>query len=129
MILKLLLLFSLGPLLEILLLLEAGKRIGTLPTILLIIFTGMAGAFLARTQGLLILSRIRRELAQGNLPGDELLNGFIVLLGGLLLIAPGLITDALGLAFIFPATRNLIRKYARRKLEHMLEEGSFFIRW
>ncbi len=126
---KLMLLFSLGPVLEILLLLEVGKRIGTFPTILLIILTGTAGAFLARTQGLFILSRVRRELAQGNLPGDEILNGFSILLGGVMLIAPGLITDSLGLALILPATRTFIREYVKRKLKFMLEEGKFFIRW
>lgn len=126
---KLLLLFTLGPILEIYVLIEIGKLIGTLETVALVVLTGIAGAALAKTQGFIILQNIRRELARGDLPGDELLNGLCVLIGGAFLITPGLISDTLGFLLILPVTREVIKVFLKRKIERMLRDGTFRIWW
>ncbi len=126
---KLLLLFTLGPLLEIYVLIEIGKRIGTLETILLVVVTGIVGAALAKTQGFLILHRIQRELSQGGLPGNELLNGLCVLVGGVFFITPGILSDIVGIVLLVPATRVFVKRYLRYKMERMSAEGTFRIWW
>ncbi len=121
---KLLLLFTLGPLLEIYLLIEVGRIIGTMETILLIIFTGVVGAAMARSQGTIILKRLKRNLSEGEMPGEEILNGLCVLLGGALLVTPGLVSDLCGFILIIPYFRQLVKKYIKSKLKRMLQEGN-----
>ncbi len=117
---RLLLLFTVVPLVELALLIELGKRIGVLDTVLIVLLTGFAGAALARREGFEIITRFRTELAQGQLPADSMLDGALVLSGALLLLTPGLITDAFGFFLIIPFTRALckatVKKYLRRKI-------------
>ena len=89
--------FIVIPLVEFALLIEIGSRLGTLPTLLLIFGTGVAGAYLARLEGLRILYRIQREFQQGSMPAEQLFDGFLVLIAGVVLITPGLLTDIAGL--------------------------------
>ncbi|MEW6380911.1 MAG: FxsA family protein [bacterium] len=122
----LLILFITVPMIDLALLIKVGTMIGALNTILLTIMTGIVGAALARHQGLGVISRIRRELAGGHLPSDELLNGICILIGGFLLLTPGLLTDALGFALLIPPTRNLIKRYLRSRFQRKIE-STFFI--
>jgi UPF0716 protein FxsA len=124
-----LLLIILFPLLELWILIEIGKVIGSGATILLVIGTGLLGAFLVRLQGFHLLSEIRRELAQGLLPGDKLFDGLCVLIGGLLLVTPGLVSDLSGFLLLLPFTRNLFKKAAGRYLRSRIERGDFMVRW
>lgn len=126
---KLTLLFTLGPLLEIYVLIRIGEMIGALETVALVVLTGIVGAALAKTQGLLILRRIQSELHQGELPGDELFNGLCVLVGGAFLITPGIISDVLGFLLIVPASRAVFRELIKRKVNRMLQDGTFQIWW
>ncbi len=126
---KLTLLFTLGPLLEIYVLIEIGRLIGAVETVALVVLTGIVGAALAKTQGLLILRRIQAELHQGELPGDELFNGLCVLVGGAFLITPGIISDVLGFLLIVPASRTVFRELIKRKVNRMLQDGTFQIWW
>lgn len=123
---RLLLLFTLVPLAELWLLIEIGRRIGTWPAILIVALTGFAGVLLARSQGLSILYRIRDELAQGNLPGEALVDGACILIGGALLLTPGLITDLSGFLLLLPPARRLIKTAARRYLQRKLDSGAFY---
>lgn len=129
MLFKLILLFTLGPLIEIFILIEIGRLIGSLETIALVVLTGVVGAALAKTQGLLILRRIQEELYHGELPGDQLLNGLCVLVGGVLFITPGIISDILGFLLIVPASRIVFKEYLKRKADRMLQDGTFRIWW
>ena len=95
MIMKLLLLFIRVPLVELFLLIEIGRLIGTLSTLTIIVCTGILGAFLARHQGIGVLHQIRTEIANGRLPAAQLADGVIILLAGAVLITPGVLTDAL----------------------------------
>ena len=126
---KLLLLFTLGPLVELYLLLELGRRVGPGPTVILVLATGFFGVFLARAQGFLVLRRIIEDLRCGEMPGDELLNGVMVLIGGAFLLTPGLISDTVGFLLLIPATRNRVKKVVLRKLKRALDEGTLRIFW
>jgi len=121
MLLLLALLFILIPLAELAILIYLGFIIGIWYTILIVITTGLLGAFMARRQGMKTISRIRSSLESGILPSDELFQGALILTGGLLLLTPGLITDAVGLALLIPKTRRFIKggigKIVRRKMQ------------
>lgn len=100
--------FIVLPILEITLLIRVGSVIGVLPTIALVIGTAAAGAWLLRREGLGVLARVRAALDAGQMPARELLDGAAILIGGVLLLTPGFITDALGLFCLLPATRRLL---------------------
>ena len=123
MLFKLLLLFILVPLVELALLIYVGTLIGPWYTILIVVATGILGAVLAKRQGTAILNRIRNSLEQGILPSDELLAGALVLVGGLVLLTPGIITDILGFALLIPQTRRAIAGWLRRAIQHRIERG------
>lgn len=122
---KLLVLFILTPIIELSLLLEIGKRIGTLPTLGIIVLTGILGAYLVRGQGFMILKRIQNELEKGTLPGDSLMEGAIILAGGILLLTPGLITDALGFISLIPPGRMVIKRFLLNWLRSRIKERTF----
>lgn len=129
--LKFILVATLVPLAELWILIEIGKVIGTVPTIILVLGTALLGALLVRSQGFYILREIRRELAQGLLPGEKLFDGLCVLIGGLLLVVPGLITDLGGFLLLIPYTRDLFKTLLRRYLRRAVDRGDFLIhrRW
>ncbi|MGZ8182455.1 MAG: FxsA family protein [Methylobacter sp.] len=99
------------PFAEIYLLLQVGGIIGALPTIFLVVFTAMLGAWLLRQQGLATFQRFQASLAQGEIPAYEMIEGPIILLGGALLLTPGFITDLLGFACLIPQLRRRIAQY------------------
>ena len=103
---RLFLLFTLVPAIELALLIELGQILGAVPTVALILFTGAVGAALARSQGFAVLQRIQVEAAKGFPSGDRLVEGLLIVVGGVLLVTPGVITDGLGLALIAPPTRR-----------------------
>lgn len=106
----LLLLFTVIPFVELFLLLEVGRRVGALPTLGLVIATGVLGAALARAQGFAALQRIQREMAEGRMPAGALLDGVLILVAGVLLITPGVLTDAVGLLLLVPPGRALVAR-------------------
>ncbi len=117
---KLLLLFTVVPFVELMLLLEVGRVIGVLPTLMVIVITGIIGATLARIQGLSTLNRIRAELQEGRLPADAMIDGLLILAAALVLLTPGFLTDLVGFFLLIPLGRSLIRarlrNYFRNKL-------------
>ena len=121
--LRLLLLFIGVPIIELALLIEIGRYIGTLPTLALIVATGLIGAALARRQGLQVLAKIRAEIDQGRLPAGSLLDGVMILVAAAVLMTPGVLTDALGFFCLVPATRRWLKKTLRDRLESGIREG------
>jgi len=114
---KLFLAFTLIPVSEIYILIAIGGQIGILPSIGLVILTGIVGASLARSQGLQTLGRIRDSFQQGVVPGEELLNALLIAVAGIVLLTPGFLTDAAGLFLLIPATRTLCREWLKRRIE------------
>lgn len=120
------LLFLLIPFLEIYLLLTIGGIIGVLPTVFMVVFTAVLGAWLLRQQGFSTWQRFQSSLAEGKIPVYEMIEGPILLVGGALLLTPGFFTDALGFSCLFPPLR---RKLARYVIENNLiqtQNGSPF---
>ncbi|MDP6396800.1 MAG: FxsA family protein [Candidatus Marinimicrobia bacterium] len=120
---KLLFIFIGIPLLELMILIELGREIGFWPTIFLVIVTGVLGASLARSQGMWIWLEIQHELSQGNMPADKLVDGLLILIGGIVLLTPGLLTDIFGFMLLIPVTRNLFKSAIRKKFRDMADSG------
>lgn len=128
MLLRLFLIFSVVPVIEIYLLIKVGKVMGALPTVALLLLISLMGAWLVRSQGFAILERIRQDLAEGRAPAASLLDGALVLVGGILLLTPGFFTDLLGLFFLVPASRAIIKQFVGLWLQKKLASGQFVIR-
>ena len=95
-------------------LIEIGRMIGTLYTLMLVFGAGIAVAILARMEGLRILARIQEDLRAGIMPAEQLFDGLLVLIAGVFLIAPGLLSDIAGLLLLFPPTRYPVKRLLRR---------------
>ena len=125
---KLLILFVIVPVTELYILIEVGKKIGSLTTIGIIILTGIIGAYLVKSQGFMILRKIQNDLNEGIMPGDSLIQGAIILAGGILLLTPGFVTDIVGFIFLIPVSRNVVKKYLLKWLQGKIKEGNFYYR-
>lgn len=101
-----LLLFIVLPLAELWLLIKVGTLVGALPTVTLVVLTALVGMVLLRHQGLATLTRGRQRLEAGELPAEEMLEAMVLALSGVLLIAPGFVTDTLGLLGLLPPLRR-----------------------
>lgn len=128
MFIKLLIIFTIVPILELYVLLEAGRQIGIPATILMIFLTGIAGAYLARSQGFNVVQKIQSEMNRGALPADELFNGGLILAGGLLLLTPGFCTDLTGFLMLTPLTREIIKAPLKRWIENKIRNGEIHVR-
>lgn len=102
--------------------------IGGWMTFALIVLTGIAGAWLARSQGRKVWADARLQLQSGEMPGRALLDGLCVLAGGLLLTLPGFLTDLLGAALLLPPFRPFFRLLLFGLLERAFRSGRFMIR-
>ena len=110
-----LILFITIPLVEIILLIWVSTRTHWSSTLMLVILTGAWGAYLAKSQGYSILARIQAETAAGRVPTAELIDGLLVLIGGIVLLTPGLLTDLAGFCLMIPGFRAIIRERVKKK--------------
>lgn len=115
---RLMLLFTLVPLIELALLIKLGQLTNLLTTVAIVVLTGAIGAYLARREGVKTWSRIQQNLAAGASPAVELVNALLILIAGAVLITPGLLTDLVGFALLVPAVRNRVG----RKLSAYFEQ-------
>ena len=118
MLLLLFLLFTLMPLLELWLLFQLSGLFGFGTTVAVVLITGMAGAALAKWQGFLTMFRIQSDLRAGKMPAKAMGDGVLILVAGVLLITPGVITDIVGLSLLLPPVRTGVRK----GLKHLLSK-------
>ncbi len=121
---RLFLLFTLLPLAELYLLIGIGERVGFLPTLLGVIVVGALGAALARREGFRVLREWQDALAQGRMPSEGVLGGMLVLVGGVLLVTPGVLSDVIGLVLLFPPTRRLVARAVHDRLERSIARGT-----
>ncbi|GAB6094322.1 membrane protein FxsA [Desulfatiferula olefinivorans] len=128
MILKLFLAFTLIPMIEIFLLIKISSILGPLTAIILVIATGFAGANLAKIQGVQTVKRINESLHQGIMPGDDIIDAFLILIAGIVLITPGLLTDIAGILLLIPGTRNRAKAWLKHTLDRLIRSGRFQIR-
>ena len=113
--LLLVIVFILVPIAEIYVLLQIGQAIGVLPTIALLILDSVLGSWLMRSQGRAAWLRFNRALAEGRVPGREVIDGVLIIFGGALLLTPGFLTDILGLVLLLPPTRAVVRQVLVRR--------------
>ncbi len=121
---KLVLLFTLIPIAELFLLLRIGGYAGFWPTLAMVIATGFVGAWLARSEGRRVLRGWGDALANGQVPEQGLLDGLLVLVAGVLLVTPGVLTDVVAILLLVPFTRAIARKRIRAWVERRIADGS-----
>jgi UPF0716 protein FxsA len=119
---RLLLLFLLVPAVELVILIEIGSRFGTIPTLLLLFATGLAGAFVAWRQGLGALNAARSEMQRGELPTGPLIDGVLILIAAAFLLTPGVLTDVLGFLLLIGAVRKRIRSAVLKRIQRSIDD-------
>ena len=125
---RLALFFLLIPVLELYLLIQAGIWLGNGWFVIALVFiTGVGGAAAARAQGLGVIDRIRQSLAAGRVPEEGLLDGIFILLGGILLIVPGFVTDTAGILLLIPPIRRRPKAWLWRKFDQWIERGTIHL--
>lgn len=117
-------LFFIVPVIEMVVLIEVGSAIGSLPTIALVFLTAVLGVALLRQQGAATLLRAMRRMDHGALPAQEMLEGVVLAVGGALLLTPGFVTDALGFACLFPPTRRLFLQHLLSRVQLRAQRGA-----
>jgi len=120
MLFRLMILFIAVPLAELAVLLWVAKHIGGWETFALVIVTGVVGGALARAEGLKTMQQVQHELAEGRMPGESLLQGAMILVAGALLVTPGILTDAVGLLLLAPASRRVTSRCIMKSLQRHL---------
>ena len=124
MVLRLFLLFTIIPVIELWLLIKIGSIMGPFAAVALVIGTGIAGASLAKIQGLQTFLKIREGMEQGVAPTEELIDALMILVAGIVLVTPGLLTDCMGILLLIPASRNRIKTWAREAFSRRIANGS-----
>ncbi len=103
-------LFVAVPIVEIYVIIQVGQVIGALPTVALLVVESLFGAWLVKREGRRAWEALRTTVSTGRLPGRQLIDGALILVGGTLLLTPGFVTDVFGFFFVLPVTRPLARR-------------------
>lgn len=119
----LIILITILPVFELIVIIKVGQAIGAINTVFLLIATGLIGAFLARLQGFLVLQKIQDNLDKGIMPAEEMLDGLLIFCGGILLMIPGFITDVFGIILLVPFLRMLVKILLRKWIAHKIQNG------
>ncbi|ARF16365.1 membrane protein FxsA [Sporosarcina sp. P3] len=116
-------LFIIVPTAELVVLMVSGKTLGIMPTIVIIIATGIGGAYLAKKQGLRAWRDLQYRMANRETPGKALVDSVCILLGGLLLLMPGFITDIIGLLLLFSGPRKILYPFIVKWIYNKIRSG------
>jgi UPF0716 protein FxsA len=109
------LLFLVVPLVELYIIIQVGQAIGALNTIGVLLLDSIVGAWLMKREGLGVFRRIQEQLNRGIVPGVAIVDGFLVLFGGALMLTPGFLTDLLGISLLLPPVRAVLRRVLARR--------------
>lgn len=120
--------FIIVPTAELALLIYSGQLLGFFPTVGLILLTSFLGAYFAKRQGMKAWTDLRNRMTNMETPGDALIDSFCILFGGILLIAPGFITDFVGFLLLFSWPRNLLRPFIQNWIYKKMQKGQIIIR-
>jgi UPF0716 protein FxsA len=118
---KLLLLFTVVPIVELYLLISIGQLLGAVPTLAIVLVTGLIGAGLAKHEGIRVLRTWQGALARGEVPQEGVVSSLLVLVGGVLLVTPGVLSDIVGLALLIPGTRRAVARMIQRRVQERFE--------
>jgi len=125
MVVPLILLFILVPIAELALIIQVGQEIGLLWTVAILVADSVLGSLLMRSQGRAAWRRFNEAMQAGRPPAREVLDGVLVIFGGALLLTPGFITDIVGLSFLAPPTRAVLRRLlVKRFAERMIASAT-----
>lgn len=129
MFLLLTVLFLVVPLLELWVIVAAAQTFGVGETIVVLVLISVLGAYVVKWAGLGVLMRMQKTVRQGAVPTREVVDGFLVLLAGALLLVPGFVSDILALGLLFPPTRSVarrlvLRRYRGRLTAYGLQDGA-----
>ncbi|WOT05580.1 FxsA family protein [Shewanella youngdeokensis] len=113
----LLLIFVLVPITELSVLIRVGEALGSWTTVGLVIFTAVVGVSLVRSQGVSTLMQVQQKLARGEAPGQEIVEGMMLAVAGLMLLIPGFVTDFMGLILLTPFTRIPVAGYFYKRMQ------------
>jgi UPF0716 protein FxsA len=111
-------LFIVVPIVELYVIIQVGQLIGVWPTLALLLADALLGSLLLRHQGRGAWRRFNAALAERRFPGREVFDGLMIVVGGTLLLAPGFLTDIVGLVLLIPPTRAIVRRLLRAYLGH-----------
>ncbi|MGH9050182.1 MAG: FxsA family protein [Acidimicrobiia bacterium] len=117
----LVLLFLVVPIVELYVIIQVGQEIGALNTIGLLLLISVVGAWLAKREGVGVWRRLNQQVSAGRVPGAELIDAFLILLAGALLLTPGFISDVIAIFLLIPPTRALVRRVLRRRFVGKVE--------
>jgi UPF0716 protein FxsA len=112
----LLVLFIAVPVIEIGLFIQVGGFLGLWPTIALVLISAVVGASLVRSQGIRTLMTVQQRLQQGELPAQQILEGVLLAVAGILLLTPGFLTDAMGMVLLLPLPRAIVARHLMSKI-------------
>lgn len=124
---KLFIVFTIIPVIELSVLIKIGSTIGVLNTILLVMFTALLGAYLVKMEGIGVITRFQKNMATGIFPAEEILDGAMILVAGALLITPGVVTDIIGFLLVFPASRQIIKRFLRGYIQKKISASDIRI--
>jgi len=118
---RLLILFITIPVVELILFMKIGSRIGIVPTVGIILVTGILGAWLTKLQGMRTLARYQQAMNEGRLPHEEVIDGLMILVAGVVLLTPGFLTDTVGFLLLVPVVRGVVRKWLAQYLKGKIQ--------
>lgn len=110
------LLFLVVPLVELFVIIQVGQAIGALNTVGLLLLMSVLGGWLMKREGLATLRRFQAKMSRGQLPEKELVDGFLILFGGALMLTPGFLSDVFGMSLLLPPVRALVRSQVARRV-------------
>jgi UPF0716 protein FxsA len=116
--------FIVVPLLELFVIIQVGQEIGAWPTIAILVADSIIGSVLLRVQGRTAWRRFNAAVAEGRVPTNEVLDGVLVIFGGAFLLTPGFLTDIVGILFLLPPTRALVRRVMLRNVAARMAAGA-----
>ncbi|WP_299804500.1 FxsA family protein [uncultured Shewanella sp.] len=122
----LLLIFVVVPVMELSVLIRVGEVLGSWTTVALVIFTAVVGVSLVRSQGISTLMQVQQKLARGEAPGQEIVEGMMLAVAGLLLLIPGFVTDFIGLVLLTPFTRIPVAKFFYKRMQLKVQANGGF---
>lgn len=123
MMMKYLVLLMALPVIEITVLLLSGHLIGVWFTLVLVVIAGAVGVWLAKRQGLDIWRKAQEQMSYGSVPGNEIIDGMCILIGGVFLVIPGLISDFIAMIFLLPFTRKWLKPFVMNLIMNRMNRG------
>ena len=120
------LLFLVVPLVELYVIIQVGQAIGALNTVGILLLDSLIGGWLMKREGLAVFRRLQAKIEHGEVPGSELVDAFLILFGGALMLTPGFVSDLVGMSLLLPPVRVVVRRVLARRFKAIAVQRSGF---